>query len=420
MWFSSTMLFAQDIDQDIEDDPDLLENTNSSTFVLGEGLNLNMNQGDYSFKLSGFLQPSYHYEQLQPDTTGSNYLYVGAARINLEGHALKEKVSFFIEADFVNSFSLYEAWGAYHFNDKMTLYVGQKRTFTNDREYTVNESRLSMVTRSALSNAFTTNGREFGLFFTSTFDIGNMVLKPQIAITSGDGMNSFGNNSIDNDKGGMKYGGRLDFLPLGEFTGTDGCKRVADLEREKSPKVAIGGTFSYNMGASNQTGDGHGDFELYNGSGDEEYANYVKFYVDVLAKYQGFSFLAEFVNSSAQSKDDLYTSNQAVIRFTGEEVSSKYVLGMAYNAQLGYVFENGWGLDARYTGLIPEYEDYENSILKKEDWYTFGISKYLKEDALKIQASGSFVDGKDTMNPYTNETITNDRIEARLVAQIIF
>ncbi|MBB3698623.1 OprO/OprP family phosphate-selective porin [Flammeovirga yaeyamensis] len=420
MWLLPTILFAQEIDQDQTDDVDLLENTNTSTFVLGNGLNLNMNQGDYSFKISGMLRPSYTYDLPNMDSTATNALFINAARINLEGVAVQEKVSFFIEADFVNSFTLYEAWAAYHFNDRMKLSFGQKLTFTNGREYAINESRLSMVDRSALSNTFATNGREFGLFFESSFDVGSVVINPSVAITSGDGMNSFGNNSIDVDKGGFKYGGRVEVLPLGEFSGKDGQLYFADFEREESVKLSVAGTFSYNVGASHRTGDGHGEFILYDEAGKEKYPNYGKFYVDLLLKYNGISFSADYVNAFARSNKDIYSSPQAVIRFTGEEVSSKYILGSAFNTQLGYLFETGWGVSARYSSLLPEYEEYSASLLQKEDWYTFGVSKYIKRDALKLQAMGSFIDGKDMVNPVDNSNNSNDRVEVKFVAQVIF
>ncbi|NLR89971.1 hypothetical protein [Flammeovirga agarivorans] len=420
MWLSPTILFAQDIEDDQTDDVDLIDNTNTSTFELGNGLNLNMNDGDYSFKLSGMLRPAYGWDKLDKDTTGSNYLYVGAARVNFEGVAVQEKVSFFIEADFVNSFTLYEAWVAYHFSETMKLSFGQKLTFTNDRAFTINESQLSMVERGPLSNAFTTNGREFGLFFESSFDVGGIYINPSAAITSGDGMNSFGNNSIDVDKGGLKYGGRLEVMPLGKFKGKDGHRHVVDFDREESLKLSVSGAFSYNVGASNQTGDGHGDFELYDEDGAEKYPNYGKYYIDLLLKYNGFSFSADYVQSYAQSKKDIYSSPQAVIRFTGEEVSSLYVLGSAFDAQLDYLFENQWGINFRYSQLMPEYEDYNESILQKEEWYTLGVGKYFKRDALKLQAMGSYIDGKDKVDPVDNATDSNNRYEVRVVAQVIF
>ena len=42
-----------------------------------------------------------------------------------------------------------------------------------------------------------------------------MGIKPIMAITSGDGINSFGENSLDSDQGGFKYGGRLNIYPMG-------------------------------------------------------------------------------------------------------------------------------------------------------------------------------------------------------------
>ena len=68
-----------------------------------------------------------------------------------------------------------------------------------------------------MSQNFTELGREFGLFLEGKFSLGNIGLKPSLAVTSGDGTNSFGENSIDNDQGGFKYGGRMNIYPLGFF-----------------------------------------------------------------------------------------------------------------------------------------------------------------------------------------------------------
>lgn len=81
--------------------------------------------------------------------------------------------------------------------------------------------------------------------------------------------------------GGLKYGGRLDVLPLGEFkSGNDGVG--ADFAREESPKLLVGGAMSYNDGASNKVGEGHGDFVLYDKDGDSKFPALRKIAADLL------------------------------------------------------------------------------------------------------------------------------------------
>ena len=46
-------------------------------------------------------------------------------------------------------------------------------------------------------------------------NIGNIVLKKAFAISLGNGRNV----KIDDDENGYQYTGRIEFLPMGEFTG---------------------------------------------------------------------------------------------------------------------------------------------------------------------------------------------------------
>ena len=123
---------------------------------------------------------------------------------------------------------------------------------------------------------------------------------PQVAITSGDGRNSFGTDSRDVDLGGLKYGARLDIYPLGFFSeGND--KSTADLAHEESPKLVLGVAASYNDGASHSAGEGHGDFFLYNADGRVQLPDYRQVYGDILVKYKGISVLGEYLIATATS-----------------------------------------------------------------------------------------------------------------------
>ena len=83
-----------------------------------------------------------------------------------------------------------------------------------------------------------------------------------MAVTSGDGINSFGENSLDSDQGGFKYGGRLNIYPMGFFKANN--EYVGhDLLREDNLKLMIGGSSSLNIGASHKVGEGHYNEENY-------------------------------------------------------------------------------------------------------------------------------------------------------------
>lgn len=370
---SNTVLFAQKIDS-----------KNSANFELGKGLTFDLNEGNYQFFLGGFIQPSITFEK----TTGSETDYGFNSKRSffmLGGNAVKEKISFLLQTDFSLSNPLMDAWVAYHPTSWLTISAGQKQTFVNNREMMVREDRLQFTDRGLLSQTFSNTGREFGLFLESKF--GNKFgFAPKFAVTSGDGRNSFGTDSRDSDLGGIKIGGRLDLYPLGFFTeGND--LLTADLAREQSPKILFGGAVSKNNGASNSVGEGHGNFMMYDASGRNNLPNYTQLYIDLLFKYKGFSFLGEYANATVNGLNINYIDATANQILAPQQISEFLVLGDSYNLQVGYVTKKGWGFDTRYESNSPEFSSNLNSLLTDASSVQFGLTKYLNNNNLKIQAA---------------------------------
>ncbi|WP_330444471.1 porin [Flavobacterium sp. C4GT6] len=386
---------------------DNVSTVNEVKFEQGSGLNFGFDNNNYQFNIGGFIQPGYTYSKFEHQDA-ENTMKVNRAYFTVGGKALKEKVSFFIQTDFSLSNPLLDAWVAYHPTSNINVTVGQKRTFLNNREMTINEDKFQFTGRSMLSTGLSNTGREFGVFLDGTFSIGNFGFVPQVALTSGDGRNSFGSDSRDADFGGFKYGGRLDLYPLGFFM--EGNRNTtADLLHEGSLKMVVGGAASYNDGASNGVGEGHGDFDLYNEDGGLQYPDYRKMYADILLKYQGFSLLGEYANTSATGLEQTFINQAGTVVLQPMQISSMLVLGDAYNVQLGYATLNGYAVDVRYTNLIPEFKDYSSSLMEETKAYTLGLSKYIKGNSLKIQTALSSIEYK-----------TSKEIRAELLFQIVF
>lgn len=386
------------------------QNENKADFRLGNGLNIQLNNADYSFNLGGFIQPNYQYDK-QEDADAQHRFGIKRGFMSFTGHAKKEKISFLFSMDFTQSTPLMDAWIAYHPWNILTISAGQKQTFTNNREMMFLESNLSMTNRSLLSNTFSRFGREFGLFLEGHFSLGNVGILPQISATSGDGINAFGNSSIDADNGGLKYGARLDICPLGSFTGNND-KIGADLVHETSPKLKIGLAGSYNNGASDAVGEGHGNVIFYDGNGKQQFPDYRKLYVDLMFKYQGFSLLGEYANATAASLGGLYTATGDAALLLPEQISDYFYLGNSYNVQLGYVFRSGWALDVRYTKLLPEFKDKTTSLLQNGEAYDATISKYIVDNRLKIQGGFSYVDYPEQQS--------GKYMQAEILLQVVF
>jgi hypothetical protein len=361
---------------------------NIASYDFGNGINFSFNEGAYQFGITGFIQPSYFNESVsgQDDRNAFNSK---RTYIQFGGAALKEKVSFFIQLDYSLSDPLLDAWMAYHPFEQVSISFGQKQTFVNNREMTYREDRLQFNNRSFLSQNLSETGREFGLFIESKFGE-KFGIAPMFALTSGDGRNSFGQDSRDSDIGGIKIGGRLDLYPLGFFK--EGNELTsADLGREERIKFVLGIAASQNYGASGATGEGHGDFFLYDSNGNNSLPDYRQLYIDLLLKYKGLSFLGEYANASATNIDEVYIDENATQILAPMQISEFLVLGDSFNFQVGYATKNGYSFDIRHEISTPEFDNYSESLLPDANATTFGFSKYFYGNSLKLQSSYSIV-----------------------------
>lgn len=360
---------------------------------LGNGLNFSLNEDAYRFRMSGFVQPAWQMtkgeKQIARHTFRPKRTY-----LNFSGRAMKERITFLVQTDFSSGTPLLDAWMGYDITANWTVSVGQRRTFTNNREMTFDEDQLQFSDRGLLSTTFSGNGREFGLFVEGKLGKA-FVLKPQFALTSGDGPNSFGINSTDADLGGLKWGGRLDVLPRGDFA-KDNDKYAADLKHEPNVKIMMGVAGSYNRGASQATGEGHGDFQFFNQSKSVRFPDYRKVSADLLVKYKGFHLLAEWVNASATGLQGLYLDSVSGISsiLKPQQISQFLILGKAWNAEAGYTTRSGYAVNVRYEQLTPEFDTNPLSLLRQSGITTLGLGRYFREHRLKLQTQFSQIQYK--------------------------
>ena len=362
-----------------------LQAEHRADFALGTGLAFSFDDGQHLVRVGGFIQPAWAL-QLEDGEDPAQILSARRTHFLLEGHFFAESVTFFFQTDFSRREPLLDAWIGYNPTSWLSLSIGQRQALTNNREMLHMESQLTFTRRSLLSRTFSLSGRELGLFVQTEARIGSLVMKPQLSVTSGDGRNSFGADSRDVDIGGFKWGARLDVLPFGNFAAANEGT-IVDFAHEKTFKIQLGGAFSYNDGASQRNGAGHGEFFLFNEAGDEQLPDYVLIYADIVAKFRGFSLLAEFVNASATSLQGTFTDESAVNALFRTQISEFLVLGNGINVQLGYYFPFGLGADVRYSRLLEEFDTNDNSILQNATAYGANLTFYVLEQTLKVQLS---------------------------------
>ena len=412
-----------------------------NSYSFGEGISFTADNGSM-IKLSGYAQPHVeikNYNDLE-ENSSSNRFRLRRLRLRFDGQAANPKFAYRFQVDLSGSSETGEATGdflldayvSYDITNRIKVIFGQRSTYTDNRELFMNSNSLQLVERSRLTSAFSSI-REFGLFLSGNFRLNSQgsYLRPYFVLTNGDGINNF-----DKDLGGLKIGGRIDFLPFGLFT-NKGQFRQIDVMRELTPKFVIGVNYSHNSGMSSRRGRNSGSILYLNELGQQSLPDYTKYGIDFLFKYNGFSALGEYVKSSStvptdvieRVRNDGSTSSSFLVNGVQDiesYVNGRMMLGEAYNIQMGYLFKSGITIDSRYTHLKADDNSFLNNatFYNRPNYYTLGIGKLLGRNyGAKIQGSITLVDGSLGVN-HDNDTATDvvfkDELLFRLITTISF
>ncbi|MFD2516739.1 porin [Salinimicrobium flavum] len=307
-------------------------------------------------------------------------LMIRRARLKLGGFAYSPKLKYKLQLGLANrdisGASPYtsnapryilDALVAWNFYENFELWVGQTK-LPGNREQLISSGSLETVDRS-LVNSYFNLGREMGVQLHHSTNLGgNFLLKEAVSVSQGEGRNITTGNL-----GGHQYMGRLELLPFGDFDAYSG----ADLDREETPKLAIGLSYEFNNDAV-KTRSNAGSY-MVNDEGFFE-TDITTFFLDAMFKYRGFSLMGEYADRRA---DDAFARNSDG-SLTGDAVN----IGKGYNLQAGYVFGKDWQVVGRYTNI-----DLDDQISEAiENQYTLALSKYIAKHKLKIQTDLSYTD----------------------------
>ena len=322
-------------------------------YNFGDGIRFTGDK-DYNIVMRGYVQPTFEAKWYTDENLEGAYnrFRIRRLRLRLEGDAARHKVTWRLqfdlsgnnEVDGISASALMDAWVGYRFSKKWRIRVGQKNTATDNRQLLVRSHTLQLVERSRVTSAFSSI-REFGVFLDGNYRVGNSYIRPSIVITNGDGLNAF-----NADFGGLKYGGRVDFLPFGTFVNM-GQYHEVDMMRELTPKLVIGGAYSYNVGMSSRRGRTSGDILYFDEDTVLSLPNYGKLCVDFMFKYKGFSAVGEFVYTHASVPDNValrqrnngtFSDNFDVNGVQDPEnyVKGRMMMGKGYHIMMGYLFKN--------------------------------------------------------------------------------
>ena len=342
---------------------------------FGKGIKVQAKDSSFYGKLGFRFQSLFSSSLNLENDVWDRSMMIRRSRLKAEGWALSPKFSYKVElalsnrdikggskTEFGNTANIIlDAVLKYHINSNWSLWFGQTK-LPGNRERVFSSQKLQFVDRSLVNARFNLD-RDVGVQLHHKGNIGNLVVKEAFSLSLGNGR-----NVIINDENGYQYTGRIEFLPMGEFTGK-GDYYGADLAREKTLKMAIGITADYNNNAFRSRGN-LGSFLIDPVSEDYITDNLNTLFVDAIVKKNGFSSQAVYaIRKSPNSLGD-------------------FGVGQGLNLQAGYVFTNKVEFAARYSNINAELI----SSLNDQSEYALGFSKYFSGHNLKCQADLSYHD----------------------------
>ncbi|GAA4851901.1 porin [Algivirga pacifica] len=326
------------------------------------------NGGTYKFSLEGRVQTRFDLSRAAESGEYSHKLWFRRARLKSSGHIYSKKLGYKVELDLVNN-EILDAIIKYKFAPNTTLWVGQTKLDGN-RERVISSQNLQFVDRSRLNSNYNID-RDLGVQVHHHMNLGGWIVRESFAVSTGEGKNYTTYTGEHTIKEGLSYTGRVEVLPFGKFSGKKGEYVSSDLEREATPKLAVGATYSVNDNAFRDRGQ--------RGSELSASRDLYAFFVDAMFKYRGFSAMGEYAYRS--------TDESAVVLNTAESFEA-FRTGQGLNLQAGYLFKNNFEVAGRFTQIWPE-QDIRRQEVKE---YTLGLSKYIIGHKIKAQTDFSYSD----------------------------
>ena len=311
---------------------------------------------------------------------------VRRARLKFNGFAFSPKLKYKMElglsnrdisgaSQFTSNAPRYilDAVVMWNFYGNFEFWMGQTK-LPGNIERVISSGNLQQVDRSLLNSRFNID-RDLGMQIRHHFNVTDKFLvREKLATSMGEGRNITTGNL-----GGLQHTARIELLPFGAFK-SKGDYSGSDLKREETPKLMLAATFDTNKDAeknrSNQGSYMANDIGFYQ-------TDINTIFVDAMFKYQGFSFMAEYANRTA---DDPIAKNSDGSLTTNE--GDNVQVGSGLNLQTGYLLKSNWEVSGRYTNI-----NLDETITGKnpESQYTLGLSKYIAGHKLKVQTDVSYL-----------------------------
>lgn len=295
-------------------------------------------------------------------------------RLRMDGYIYTPKISYSVQLAFTRGDQDFDDTGVpnivrdavmfYNFTDDFYVSFGQNK-LPGNRQRVNSSGQLQFAERSLVNAAFNID-RDFNLTMHLNKQINNMPVHAKFAVSTGEGR-----VAVTTDDG-LAYTGRVEFLPLGDFT-NDGDYSEGDLEREPTPKLSLAAGYSYND-RTTRSGGQTGKMVVNPMTLKTSYA-------DMIFKYTGWAYMAEYMRRDVDNPLNFLESDplQAVHAYKGWGV----------NQQLSYLLHHGYEIASRYTYVKP-HRDIQ-AVESQTEVIELGLTKYFKAHRLKFQANASYL-----------------------------
>lgn len=353
----------------------------TSYYRKGRGVGLVTNDSSFSLNFQFRMQNRATYNTISEDdfSAGTYEFRVRRLRMKFTGFAVDPRLTYYIQLSFargdmdwrgpdestvnVSPNVVRDAVIYYQLTPKVRLGFGQTK-LPGNRQRVISSGDQQFTERSIVNASFNID-RDFGFF--GQYIGGYYNLKG--AVTSGEGRNA------TVSLGGLAFTGRVELLPFGPFT-NNGDDFEGDLEREKTPKMVLSGTYHYNDRAERQLGQTGND--IY------EFRSLVSMEADMLWKYNGWAWYTEYMNRS--------TSDPITVNANDMTLTRVVSAGQGFLTQLSYLFKNNFEFAGRYAQVRPNEALYTSVLypsihVNQTQQYELGVTKYIRGHRVKIQGS---------------------------------
>jgi hypothetical protein len=367
----------------------------NKAYKLGDGLNFI--SGNARIQVSQSIQVLYGINTPNDFSSVNSEYRIRRARLNIAGLLFNDKLFFRLRLNLAGNYQstttgsrsfnnvVQDALIEYRPSPDQRINFGIRADYTDSREIRIEGESLGFVERSLVSDAFDAIF-DYGIRYKGRINLGNGgVIKPYAAITTGDGTAALQKNFE-----GFKYGVRVDYLPFGVFS-KGGEFFMDDVIRERTPKLVVGGVFSYNNGISSAKGTNGGRYIYGDSTQKILRPSLTKIGADYMFKYMGFYSLGDFVITHTTVPHNVageFSLSGDFTPYTGQttdqiksKVMSRINLGSGLNIQAGYMFRK-YAVGARYTYLQQDEHSADFATLNKA--YSLVVTRYFLGHNLKL------------------------------------